>query len=187
MGWLQIYSGRFGVIVVDLCYFWGLFTLKMIESVKVFPFTLWKIIIFFYFIEFKPRHKHAKWPPSDLTPWTLTLGVTHTYYWWILCLKYTFNVDLLHLKLTSSIRVPSRFELQVGKKIISILYLCPILVRDMKKKQYSFSKIPKIKFRSGMDSCNFFLEQFVLVQYWKHVYFNKLYIYFLKIDVQYRH
>ena len=22
-----------------------------------------------------PRHKHAKWPPSDLTPWTLTLGV----------------------------------------------------------------------------------------------------------------
>jgi succinate-acetate transporter protein len=21
-----------------------------------------------------PRHKHAKWPPSDLTPWTLTLA-----------------------------------------------------------------------------------------------------------------
>ena len=21
----------------------------------------------------KPRHKHGKWPPSDLTPWTLTL------------------------------------------------------------------------------------------------------------------
>ena len=30
-------------------------------------------IFFFYFIKFNPRHKHAKWPPSDLTPWTLTL------------------------------------------------------------------------------------------------------------------
>ena len=28
--------------------------------------------IFFYFIKFK----NAKWPPSDLTPWTLTLGVS---------------------------------------------------------------------------------------------------------------
>ena len=31
------------------------------------------ITIFFYFIKYKPWHKHAKWLPSDLTPWTLTL------------------------------------------------------------------------------------------------------------------
>ena len=24
-----------------------------------------------------PGHKHAKWPPSDLTPWTLTLIGCH--------------------------------------------------------------------------------------------------------------
>ena len=30
-------------------------------------------LVFSYLIKFKPRHKHAKWPPSDLTPWTLTL------------------------------------------------------------------------------------------------------------------
>ena len=29
-----------------------------------------------YFIKINPQHKHAKWPPSDLTPWTLTLGCT---------------------------------------------------------------------------------------------------------------
>ena len=29
----------------------------------------------FHFIKFKPRHKHAKWLPSDLTPWTLTLAI----------------------------------------------------------------------------------------------------------------
>ena len=44
----------------------------MIKSVKSFPFSFWKIIsiFFFYFIKFKPWHKHAKWPPSDLTQWT---------------------------------------------------------------------------------------------------------------------
>ena len=31
------------------------------------------LILFFYFIKIKPWHKHAKWPPSDLTPWILTL------------------------------------------------------------------------------------------------------------------
>ena len=37
---------------------------------------MWKHFHFlFYFIKFKPQHKHAKWPPSDLTPWTLTLQV----------------------------------------------------------------------------------------------------------------
>ena len=25
-------------------------------------------------MKFKPCHKHAKWPSSDLTPWTLTLN-----------------------------------------------------------------------------------------------------------------
>jgi hypothetical protein len=31
--------------------------------------------MFFYIIKIKPRHKHAKWPPSDTTPRTLTLGL----------------------------------------------------------------------------------------------------------------
>ena len=41
---------------VLLCSFWRLFTIKMIKSVKVFPFSFWKIItnFFFYFIKFKP-------------------------------------------------------------------------------------------------------------------------------------
>ena len=73
------HSSRF----VLFCSFWRLFTIKMIKSVKVFPFSFWKIItIFFYFIKFKPRHKHAKWPPSDLTPWTLTLNATVYVFVW---------------------------------------------------------------------------------------------------------
>ena len=40
---------------VLFCPFWRLFTIKMIKSVKVFPFSFWKIItIFFYFIKFNP-------------------------------------------------------------------------------------------------------------------------------------
>ena len=40
----------------------------MMESVKVFPFSFLKIIIFFYTSEkSNPRYKHAKLPPSDLT------------------------------------------------------------------------------------------------------------------------
>ena len=46
------HSSRF----VLFCSFWRLFTIKMIKSVKVFPFSFWKIItiFFFYFIKFKP-------------------------------------------------------------------------------------------------------------------------------------
>ena len=45
------HSSRF----VLFCSFWRLFTIKMIKSVKVFPFSFWKIItIFFFFIKFKP-------------------------------------------------------------------------------------------------------------------------------------
>ena len=40
----------------------------MIKSVKVFPF-------FLLHKNQTPRHKHAKCPPSDLTPWTITLAV----------------------------------------------------------------------------------------------------------------
>ena len=44
------HSSRF----VLFCSFWRLFTIKMIKSVKVFPFSFWKIIIiFFYFIKLK--------------------------------------------------------------------------------------------------------------------------------------
>ena len=67
------HSSRF----VLFCSFWRLFTRKMIKSVKVFPFSFWKIItkiFFFTSSNSNPRHIHAKWPPSDLTPWTLTLG-----------------------------------------------------------------------------------------------------------------
>ena len=41
---------------VLFCSFWILFTKIMIKSVKVFPFSFWKIIIifFFYFIKIKP-------------------------------------------------------------------------------------------------------------------------------------
>ena len=48
---------------VLFCSFWKLFTIRMIKSVKVFPFSFWKIITSFlyYFIKFKPWHKHAKW------------------------------------------------------------------------------------------------------------------------------
>ena len=31
-----------------------------------------KIIYFLNFIKIKPQQKHAKQPPCDLTPWTLT-------------------------------------------------------------------------------------------------------------------
>ena len=34
------HSSRFEL----LCYFWRLFTIKMVKSVKVFPFSFWKII-----------------------------------------------------------------------------------------------------------------------------------------------
>jgi hypothetical protein len=37
------HSSRF----VLFCSFWRLFTIKMIKSVKVFPFSFWKIITFF--------------------------------------------------------------------------------------------------------------------------------------------
>ena len=76
MGGLQIHSVRLGVIVVDLFYFalfWRLFTIKMIKRVKVFPSSFWKIAIFFTSWNLNPRHKHAKLPLSDLTPWALTL------------------------------------------------------------------------------------------------------------------
>ena len=47
----------------------------MIKSVKVFQFSFSKIITKKKFLLHKnsnPRHKHAKWPASDLTPWILT-------------------------------------------------------------------------------------------------------------------
>ena len=56
--------------LVVFCSFWRLFTIKMIKSVNAFPFSFWKIILH----KFQTPSKHAKWPPSDLTPWTLTLS-----------------------------------------------------------------------------------------------------------------
>ena len=46
---------------------------KKCKSISIF--FLKNNNIFFYFIKF--RHKHAKWLPSDLTPWTLTLAQMH--------------------------------------------------------------------------------------------------------------
>ena len=55
------HSSRF----VLFCSFWRLFTTKMIKSVKVFQFSFWKIMIFFYFIKIKLPAKcykmAAKW------------------------------------------------------------------------------------------------------------------------------
>ena len=39
---------QIGGIFVLFCSFWRLFTIKRIKSVKVFPFSFWKIIIFFF-------------------------------------------------------------------------------------------------------------------------------------------
>ena len=67
-----VHSSRF----VLFSSFWRLFTIKMVKSVKAFPFSFWKTTIFFFcFTSHKstPRHYHAKLPPSDLTPWILTL------------------------------------------------------------------------------------------------------------------
>ena len=53
------YSSRF----VLFCSFWRLFTIKIIKSVKIFPFSFWKIIhffFFFYFIKFRPPAKTCK-------------------------------------------------------------------------------------------------------------------------------
>ena len=46
----------------------------MIKSVKVFTFSFLKIIILFLLIKSHSCHIYTKWPPSDITPWTLTLG-----------------------------------------------------------------------------------------------------------------
>ena len=40
------HSSRF----VLFCSFWRLFTIKMIKSVKVFPFSFWKILNFFFLL-----------------------------------------------------------------------------------------------------------------------------------------
>ena len=40
------FSSRF----VLFCSFWRLFTIKIIKSVKVFPFSFWKIITFFFLL-----------------------------------------------------------------------------------------------------------------------------------------
>ena len=65
------HSSRF----VLFCSFWRLFTIiiKMIKSVKVFSLFFLKKINIFLRHKIKPWHKDAKWPPSYLTPWTLTL------------------------------------------------------------------------------------------------------------------
>ena len=50
----------------------------MNKSVIVFPFSFLKIITIFFLLHKiqTPRHKHAKWLPSNFTPWTLTLTLT---------------------------------------------------------------------------------------------------------------
>ena len=47
---IGVHSSRF----VLFCTFWRLFTIKMMKNVTVFPFSFWKIIIFFFhFIKIK--------------------------------------------------------------------------------------------------------------------------------------
>ena len=45
-----------------------------------------RFLFLFYNRRSNPRHKQAKWPPSDLTPWTLTLINFHVNYKWIFLL-----------------------------------------------------------------------------------------------------
>ena len=76
--WLELASkdlNHFGVIAclfrqigghsrsfVLFCSFWRLFAIKMIKSVKVFPFSFWKIVtkFFFCFIKLKPPAQTCK-------------------------------------------------------------------------------------------------------------------------------
>ena len=73
----KVLTGTNSAFVVDLCYFSLLedfSPIKLIKSVKVFPFSFLKILICFLLHKNQTfPHKHAKWPPSDLAPWTLTL------------------------------------------------------------------------------------------------------------------
>ena len=56
---------------------------------------------FFYFIKYKPRHKHAKWLPSDLNPWTLTLFNMHV--WQKILLNSKYVICPLKLALNSNL------------------------------------------------------------------------------------
>ena len=60
--------------------FWFLSRVKSLWGDCMFILADWgssRFVLFCSFWRFftikKPRDKHAKWPPSDLTPWTLTL------------------------------------------------------------------------------------------------------------------
>ena len=77
---------------VLFCSFWRLFTIKMIKSVKVFPFSFWKIItIFFYFIKFKP----SAWTCKMAAKWFNSLDTNST--WSGKPKKYTYK-NTLHIE-----------------------------------------------------------------------------------------
>ena len=61
---------------VLFCSFWRLFTIKMIKSVKVFPYSFWKIITIFFLLHKiqTPGINMQNGRQVILTPWTLTLG-----------------------------------------------------------------------------------------------------------------
>ena len=77
----------------------------MIKSVKVSQFSFLKIITIFFLLHknSNPRHKHAKWPPSDLTSWTLTLILTYKMYvnvkqWCVKLRSFPLKMDRLFFK-----------------------------------------------------------------------------------------
>ena len=66
---------------------------------RVLPFSFWKIITKNFFFTSKKsnsRNKHAKWPPSDLTPWTLTLSTLNilVIFHWIF---FSFHIKMTNI------------------------------------------------------------------------------------------
>ena len=59
-----------------------------------------------YFIKIKP--KHAKWPPSDLTPWTLTLAWTDKLALCVPCPWFNLSIWLFFLPKTLVFRPKAR-------------------------------------------------------------------------------
>ena len=128
----------------------------MIKSVKVFPFSFWKIITKNFFTSFSnPWHKHAKWPPSDLTPWTLTLDKSvggpaiqlHAWSYFVSCLSKKmydilfFSLDwpvsknqILHKKCEPNFLLSFQFEKRRGQAVLfSFEYnLFPNLISNIK-------------------------------------------------------
>ena len=99
--------------IVLFCFFWRLFTIKMIKSVKVLPLSFWKIRTFFFTsLKSSSRHKHAKWLPSDLTTWTLTLLQPLTYHGYVVMENYLSKLFCNHFFANAMLSMTQWFQHQ---------------------------------------------------------------------------